>query len=190
MKSKRQAILDAALRLFIRRGFHDTPTSLIAKQAEVATGTLFYHFEDKEALIDEIYLTIMHDLSEALQDGLDPRQGVEDTIRRLWFNEVHWGLEHSREIRFVQQFANSPYVSGLTKTDAHRHLAFALDLFAEALEAGVIRGVSKEYARDYYVSNALMNIGYFLKRPKERSAERLEEAFRMFWRGFPKGDES
>ena len=63
--------------LFIQRGFHDTPTSAIARQAEVASGTLFYHFGDKEALINEIYLTILKDLSNALQDGLETAATIE-----------------------------------------------------------------------------------------------------------------
>ena len=55
---KREAILKTALNLFTERGFHNTPTSLIAKEAGVATGTLFHYFKNKEILINELYLHI------------------------------------------------------------------------------------------------------------------------------------
>ena len=45
---KREAILDTALVLFTERGFFGTPTSMISKEAGVATGTLFFYFKTKE----------------------------------------------------------------------------------------------------------------------------------------------
>jgi AcrR family transcriptional regulator len=41
LTDKKKAILAAALALFTERGFHGTPTSLIAQDAGVATGQLF-----------------------------------------------------------------------------------------------------------------------------------------------------
>lgn len=173
--------------LFIQRGFHDASTSAIARQAGVASGTLFYHFGDKEALINEIYLTILKDLSSALQDGLETAATIEQKIKCMWTNEVRWGLNHASEIRFVQLFANASFVARHTRRDAHAQLDFALDLFAEALDAGLITGMPKEYARDFYVTNALMNINFFQRYPKTLSDDRLENAYRMFWAGLTAG---
>ena len=54
---KRDKILQAALELFAEQGFRGTSTAQIAKHAGVATGTLFHHFESKEAL----YLELLSD---------------------------------------------------------------------------------------------------------------------------------
>ena len=43
----REKILTTALTLFTERGFFGTPTSLISKEAGVATGTLFFYFPTK-----------------------------------------------------------------------------------------------------------------------------------------------
>jgi len=51
ISDKRQAILKAALNLFTEQDFHNTPTSLIAREAGAATATLFHHFKNKEILI-------------------------------------------------------------------------------------------------------------------------------------------
>ena len=40
IQDKRAAILEAATKIFSERGFWNTPTSLISKQAGVAEGTL------------------------------------------------------------------------------------------------------------------------------------------------------
>ncbi|MFZ2497575.1 MAG: TetR/AcrR family transcriptional regulator [Methanosarcina sp.] len=41
LKDKRKAIIEAALKLFMERGFHGASTAHISKEAGVATGTLF-----------------------------------------------------------------------------------------------------------------------------------------------------
>ena len=51
--NKREKIFSTALNLFVEHGFHGTPTSKIAKEAGVANGTLFHHFNTKEDLIIE-----------------------------------------------------------------------------------------------------------------------------------------
>ena len=54
-KNKRQDIMDAALELIALRGFHEAPMALLAKMADVGTGTIYHHFKDKEALIHALY---------------------------------------------------------------------------------------------------------------------------------------
>ena len=60
---KRQQILDAALKLFVEYGFHGTPTSLIAKEAGVANGTLFHYFSTKDELVVALYSSIKSRMS-------------------------------------------------------------------------------------------------------------------------------
>src|SRR5215475_5880055 len=47
----RQAIADAALRLFLERGYDEVGIREIADAADVSTTTLFKHFPGKEALV-------------------------------------------------------------------------------------------------------------------------------------------
>src|SRR5258706_5394285 len=50
----RSSILDAAARLFARRGYTDTNLSEIAAEAGMKAGSLHYHFESKEDLVYEV----------------------------------------------------------------------------------------------------------------------------------------
>jgi AcrR family transcriptional regulator len=49
------AILDAALELFLERGYEDTTMRAIAEQAGVALGNAYYYFHSKEHLIQAFY---------------------------------------------------------------------------------------------------------------------------------------
>ena len=55
---KKQAILDSALQLFVKKGFNATSTASIAKAAGVATGTLFHHFPTKKDIMSQLFLSI------------------------------------------------------------------------------------------------------------------------------------
>jgi len=49
-KDKREKIIDAAIKLFTRLGYHQTKLDEVARQAEIAKGTLYLHFKSKEDL--------------------------------------------------------------------------------------------------------------------------------------------
>src|SRR5258708_30924519 len=54
---RRGAILEAAMEEFIARGFAATRIDDVAKRADVAKGTIYLHFKDKEALFEELIRT-------------------------------------------------------------------------------------------------------------------------------------
>ena len=54
----RQALLDAALQVFLQRGFARATTREIAQTAGVAEGTIYRHFADKYALFHEVFLSL------------------------------------------------------------------------------------------------------------------------------------
>jgi TetR/AcrR family transcriptional regulator, fatty acid metabolism regulator protein len=53
---KRRLILDAAVRVFARQGFHTCRVSDIADQAGVAYGLVYHYFSSKEEILDTLFL--------------------------------------------------------------------------------------------------------------------------------------
>ena len=54
MNNKKEQILDMAFFLFIEKGYDNTSISDILSKLDIARGTLYYHFESKEAIMDAI----------------------------------------------------------------------------------------------------------------------------------------
>jgi AcrR family transcriptional regulator len=52
---KRRQILDAAIRVFARQGFHATRVSDIADEAGVAYGLVYHYFKSKEEVLNELF---------------------------------------------------------------------------------------------------------------------------------------
>lgn len=53
-EERRNEILNAADRLFGRKGFDGTSIGDILKEVGIARGTLYYHFESKEQIMDSL----------------------------------------------------------------------------------------------------------------------------------------
>lgn len=68
LAARSDQILDAAAKLFAERGFHRTTTRDIAEAADVAEGTLYNYFANK----DDLLLSMMHRLTESFNLGDNP----------------------------------------------------------------------------------------------------------------------
>lgn len=55
-QDRRRAILDAAVRVFARRGFHACRVSDIADEAGVAYGLVYHYFGSKDSVLDTLFL--------------------------------------------------------------------------------------------------------------------------------------
>jgi AcrR family transcriptional regulator len=64
--TKKEKILETTLQLIAKNGLNASPMSMIAKEADVATGTIYHHFKSKEEIINEIYLNKKKDFKRIL----------------------------------------------------------------------------------------------------------------------------
>ena len=52
---KRRLILDAAIHVFARKGFHSCRVSDVADEAGVAYGLVYHYFQSKEEILDTLF---------------------------------------------------------------------------------------------------------------------------------------
>jgi TetR/AcrR family transcriptional regulator, fatty acid metabolism regulator protein len=65
---KRRMILDAAVRVFARRGFHSCRVSDIADEAGVAYGLVYHYFASKDEVLDTLFLERWDVMLEMIRD--------------------------------------------------------------------------------------------------------------------------
>ena len=65
---KRRMILDAAVRVFARQGFHTCRVSDIADEAGVAYGLVYHYFQSKDEVLDTLFLERWNILLEAIRE--------------------------------------------------------------------------------------------------------------------------
>ena len=65
---KRRLILDAAVRVFARQGFHTCRVSDIADEAGVAYGLVYHYFRSKDEVLDTLFLERWNVMLEAIRE--------------------------------------------------------------------------------------------------------------------------
>jgi TetR/AcrR family transcriptional regulator, fatty acid metabolism regulator protein len=72
---KRRLILDAAIRVFARQGFHHCRVSDVADEAGVAYGLVYHYFDSKEEILNTLFLERWQIMLDAIVE-IDHRQEV------------------------------------------------------------------------------------------------------------------
>jgi AcrR family transcriptional regulator len=185
---KREAILKTALSLFVERGFFGTPTSLISREAGVATGTLFFYFRTKEELIDTLYLQVKAKAAEAMCRGLENEKDTKARLNRLGHNAVAWGMKNKEEVKFMEQFAHSPFVSTSAQEEGMSRFVFLQDLVTEGIREGVIRDYDPQLLVYMMASSlsGLIGIVAGAGSPAEREAI-IDQGLEFVWNGLTTG---
>ena len=116
MNDKRTQLIEAAIDLFAKEGFWNTPTSRIAKHAGVATGTLFNYFESKDALIDAVYLQLKQEWTTHLQESIPMDEGFQTAAEHIWFRFIEWGMQNPTRYQLMLQLK----LSNLVSQEAHQ----------------------------------------------------------------------
>ena len=187
VRDKKEAIIKAAFKLFTERGFHGTPTSMISKEAGVATGTLFRYFPTKEDLINSAYSAAKGHLAESIKTGIEEEATLEGQARRLWGNLIRWGVQNPEEFLFIEQFASSPYITKLTEEEVMSNFEFLSDIYENGVREGIIDDASGELmAEMMFDSNTAVIKKIMRDRLQDEVDDIIDRSFTLLWRGIGK----
>lgn len=118
---KRGAIIRAAMELVAEQGFHGTPTSQIAQKAGTGVGTIYRYFKDKDELIEEIHTQVHGVFLSTFAETYHPKLPVRENYLRIFIALTRQFVAHPFEIRFMEQYYNSPY--GIAKKRSEEYVA-------------------------------------------------------------------
>jgi TetR/AcrR family transcriptional regulator, fatty acid metabolism regulator protein len=80
---KRRVILDAAVRVFARQGFHTCRVSDIADEAGVAYGLVYHYFNSKEEILDTLFLERWDVMLAAIGEADASPRSAHDKLRAI-----------------------------------------------------------------------------------------------------------
>lgn len=127
-------ILDTALRLFNETGCPDVSTNLIATEADISAGNLYYHFHNKA----DIVLTLLARYEQAVEPLLDPPDAQGMDIEQ-WSMHLHVFMETLYAYRFL--YRDQRYVLSLAPAiERHFHRLLARQRLATS---GVIEALAR-----------------------------------------------
>ena len=135
---KPQQIIEAAVRVFARKGYYNSRVSDIAREAGIAAGTIYLYFKTKDDILVTLFRDKMADFVGALRKAIADERDAASKVRRLV--SLHFSmLEENPDLAEVVQVElrqGQKFFRGATSQEIGAYFA----LIASALEEGVAEG--------------------------------------------------
>ena len=140
-EKKHQRILKAAVKVFAEKGFYNSRVSEIAKEANVADGTIYLYFKNKDdiliSLFEEEFGRIVENMRKELAKEKDPLQKIRIfaimhlniVSKQQQLGEV-LGVEVRQSTKFMKEYINNPFIE---------YLNLIRSIVVEGQEKGLIR---------------------------------------------------
>ena len=180
---KKKQILDSALKLFVEYGFHGTPTSLIAKEAGVANGTLFHYFATKDALVIALYVDIKSRMAAYVFENAKEQKTFKDTVKEQYVAALYWALDNKLEYRFTEQFKTSPYLSMIAPKEIEESLKPYHDMLCKGIKDKIIKPQPVDLLFTLINSHTYGLNQYLLANnfSKAKQHQVISDTFEMLW---------
>lgn len=166
---KHRRIIQAAVSVFAKNGFYNSKVSEIARAADVADGTIYLYFQNKDdiliSLFEEEMASILSKMHAVIDSETDPAQKLAK------FAQAHLSLVQERqelaeiiqvEIRqsskFMKEYKNAPFLQYLNLISEIVREGQAKGVFRQSIEPGVFKraffGALDEMSRYWVLSGA------------------------------------
>ena len=141
VEDKRRQLLDAAVRVFARKGFHASRVGDIAEEAGVAHGLLYHYFKSKDEVLQAVFHENWSLLVARIESVEETDEPAGEQLRHISAIVLRTWLHLPDVVRVViQEFGRSPELA-----ERIGELALPID----ALQRVIARGVEKgEFRKD------------------------------------------
>lgn len=135
---KEDRILEAAVRVFAENGYHDSSMAVVAREAGVATGTIYLYFERKQDVLITLFQRHLGAYLERCRPALADVEAGVPRLRLLAEMHLAFFAEDRALASVFQIHAREPdpiLADGIRPT-----VGAYFDLIAEVIQAGVACG--------------------------------------------------
>jgi TetR/AcrR family fatty acid metabolism transcriptional regulator len=146
---KPQQIIDAAVRVFARKGYHHSRVSDVAREAGIAAGTIYLYFKTKDDILVTLFREKMTRFVASLRKAIADEPDAVRKLRRLV--RLHFEMLEANpdlaEVVQVEQRQGPKFFRGASSQEIAAYFA----LIASVIEEGVARG---QFRQDLPVKTA------------------------------------
>jgi TetR/AcrR family transcriptional regulator, fatty acid metabolism regulator protein len=135
-EDKRRQILDAAVRVFARKGFHASRVGDIAEEAGVAHGLLYHYFDSKDAVLQAVFQANWSVLQERIASVEQTDEPAANQLRHVTAILLRTWLHLPDVVRVVvREFGRSPELA-----ERIGDLAQPIEVIQRIIERGIAQG--------------------------------------------------
>jgi len=153
---KKQLIIQAAIEVFSKNNFQNATISEIAKKANVAEGTIYQYFKNKEDLFFSIPVEKTKEFCRELELHLQGIHGVFNKIRKfIWYYLYFFKMnpEYARTLMLEMRVSKS-----FVKTKSYKSFKPFTNQILEIIEEGQREGMIRKDVNIYILRQLILGI--------------------------------
>jgi len=153
-KTRKDRIMDAALRIFAEKGFQNATITEISKAAGVSEATIYEYFGTKEDLLFAIPEKITNDTLEESSKVIPYIKGVEGKIRAilLFYVQLYQSNPNYSALVLLQLMSNRRF----RQTPAHAAIRTSAHTLLDCIREGIADGTFKKDSNPYLIRSVFM----------------------------------
>ncbi|GAB6264477.1 TetR/AcrR family transcriptional regulator [Photobacterium sp. R1] len=145
MTDKKERILQATEELLAKHGFHGLSMNMVAKEAKVATGTIYRYFTDKDDLLYQLHDHILTIVAQKITQNISDVMPLELRFRTMWLNIWNMATDNEAPLINQGQFENMPHRGKQYKIALEKTLFAPIDrMFEEGKAQGLFKPLDNE----------------------------------------------
>ena len=135
---KYHRILEAAIKVFAEQGFFQSTISQIAKEAQVADGTIYLYFKNKEDILVQFFSYKTKQVFERFRQGVDSQGSAIEKLRSLIRRHLE-EFQQDRNMAVVYQ-SETHQTSRRAEPQIREMSKMYMDIVSEIVEQGQQEG--------------------------------------------------
>jgi len=180
-ENKTRLIFEAAVRLIKQTGVGGLTMARLAKEADIATGTLYIYFKNKEELLNELYQTLRKETMDRFFLQVDPSEPYKICLKKVWMNYLKHRIEYYEESFFLEQFYHSAFITPEQKALAEDMKKPVYDLIERGKKEQIIKNYDKEILFSSMLGFLRELVADHIEGRYILNEERIEQGFQVTW---------
>ncbi|AFM05120.1 transcriptional regulator [Bernardetia litoralis DSM 6794] len=183
---KEERIYEVVLELTQKVGLAGLRISDIAKEADLAHGTLYIYFKNKKELINQLYKKIKSKVSSELLPENIQDYSIKDGMFILWKNYLHYLVNNQQKIHFMTQCGSSNILNEENKSISDSLMKKTNSFFQKGIDLKDIKDVEIELLISIF-RGMIENIALQITQKKlDYTPKLIENSFEIYWHGIRK----
>ena len=146
-RARREAILRAALEVFLAAGLEGASIEEIRRRSGASIGSIYHHFSSKEGIAAVLYVEALRDYQEGALAALEAARSAHQGVKTLVRHHLAWVASHPDQARYLLMGRDPRVVLASERPLRELNRAFferVMDWVRPRVRRGELRAVSPE----------------------------------------------
>ncbi len=176
-------VYKATLRLVKAKGLAGITMNEIAKEANIATGTLYIYFKNKKQLINALFMVCRNRSAAVYFKNYVPSMPFKTGLKTIWLNLLNYRVKKFEEAIFIDQCFHSPFITETTKEITRKLFLPLFSLVEAGKKQKLIKNEDTMLLLTFMAGSINETVKHAYYANRKLTKQVIEQMFMMCWDG-------